>query len=220
MKQECLNIKYKKLSKNSNFLQRKKKGKILKVRHENEIQNLMKKYFLNKMSTGKRLAKRSIIGTRVCAMGSDGLWYSGVIHAVKTPSSPNVRENNNCINLTPNTKYTVRFGANPMEDLIRLGLAREFRDTELIGPGFRNILDVKLNAGQKIFITYNGRESSGEVVSHDESKDEVAVQIYLMGQEVSIITGRRNVYLTFNESRIFVYTEFLYTKTRHGHEFP
>lgn len=135
------------------------------------------------MSTGKRLAKRSIIGTRVCAMGSDGLWYSGVIHAVKTPSSPNIRENNNCINLTPNTKYTVRFGAK--EDVVRLELAREFRDTELIGPGFRNIMDVKLNPGQKVFLTYNGRESSGEVISHDETKDEVSVQIYLMGQEVS-----------------------------------
>lgn len=187
MKQECLFIKFKKSTKNSkiNFFQRKKREKILSVKHESEKQNLMKKYFLNKMSTGKRLAKRSIIGTRVCAMGSDGLWYSGVIHAVKTPSSPNIRENNNCINLTPNTKYTVRFAANAMEDLIRLGLAREFRDTELIGPGFRNILDVKLNPGQKIFLTYNGRESSGEVISHDETKDEVSVQIYLMGQEVS-----------------------------------
>lgn len=73
----------------------------------------------------------------------------------------------------------------PKEDLGRLGLSREFRESELIGPGFRSIMDVKLNPGQKVFLTYNGRESSGEVMSHDETKDEVSVQIYLMGQEVS-----------------------------------
>lgn len=146
-------------------------------------ETFMKKYFLNKMSTGKRLAKRSIIGTRVCASGTDGLWYSGVITAVKTPASPNVRENNNCINLTPNTRYTVRFDVK--EELVRLGLAREFRESDLIGPGFRSIMDVKLNPGQKVFLTYNGRETGGEVLTHDETKDEVAVQIYLMGQEVS-----------------------------------
>uniref|UniRef100_A0A336MCZ1 CSON013853 protein n=1 Tax=Culicoides sonorensis TaxID=179676 RepID=A0A336MCZ1_CULSO len=161
----------------------------------------MKKYFLNKMSTGKRLAKRSIIGTRVCAMGSDGLWYSGVIQAVKTPSSPNIRENNNCINLTPNTKYTVRFAPTDRDNMARLGLAREFRDTELIGPGFRNIMDVKLNPGQKIFLTYNGRESSGEVISHDETKDEVSVQIYLMGQESPLELKKKLEEVRLLESR-------------------
>lgn len=141
----------------------------------------MKKYFLNKMSTGKRLAKRSIIGTRVCAPGVDGIWYSGVIHAVKTPANP--RDNNNCINLTPNTKYSVRFDSK--QDALKRGPAREFRESELIGPGFRNILDVKLRPGQKVFLTYNGRESSGEVLDHDDKKDEVTVRLVFLGQEVS-----------------------------------
>jgi len=138
----------------------------------------MKKYFLNKMSTGKRLAKRSIIGTRVCAPGGDdGLWYSGVIQAVKTPAT-GIRDNN-CINLTPNTKYTVRFDVKT--EMVR----REFKETELIGPGFRGILDVKLKPGQKVFLTLNGRESSGEVVQHDDENDEVTVMINGNGQEVS-----------------------------------
>jgi hypothetical protein len=141
----------------------------------------MKKYFLNKMSTGKRLAKRSIIGTRVCAQGEDGIWYAGVIVSVKTPSDP--RENSNCINLTPNTRYSVRFD---QKDVRSVGLAREFRDKELIGPGFKSIMDIKMKPGQKVYLTYNGRESAGEVILHDDLKDEVTVKIHLSGLEVSI----------------------------------
>ncbi|XP_055614307.1 zinc finger protein 395-like [Uranotaenia lowii] len=143
----------------------------------------MKKYFLNKMSTGKRLAKRSIIGSRVCAPGSDGIWYAGVIQQVKTPPSENQKDNTNCINLTPNTRYSVRFDCK--QDVSRRGLAREFRGSELVGPGFKPITDVRLKPGQKVFLTYNGRESAGEVINHDDLKDEVTVKIVPIGQEVS-----------------------------------
>lgn len=139
------------------------------------------------MSTGKRLAKRSIIGTRVCAQGIDKLWYSGVIQAVKTPAS--ARDNNNCINLTPNTKYTVRFDLKQNMSTSGLGgsggahhhhhrrITKEFRESELIGPGFRSVMDLHLRSAQKIFITYNGRESTGEVLTHDMVRDEVVVKI-------------------------------------------
>lgn len=143
----------------------------------------MKKYFLNKMSTGKRLAKRSIIGTRVCAPGADGIWYSGTIQTVKT----NQKDNTNCINLTPNTRYSVRFDSKL--DTAKRGLAREFRESELIGPGFKTIMDVRLKPGQKVFLTYNGRESAGEVLQHDDLKDEVTVKIVPVGQEVSSLFG-------------------------------
>lgn len=132
----------------------------------------------NRMSTGKRLAKRSIIGTRVCAPGGDKLWYSGVIQKVKTP--PTVRDNN-CIMLTPDTKYTVRF--DPGQTVAGL---REYLGSQLIGPGFQNVISVILYAGQRIFITYNGRESAAEVLSHDIGKDEVCVRIPANGYEVSI----------------------------------
>ena len=36
------------------------------------------------MSSGKRLAKRSILGTRVSVVGLDGLWSSGMIQSVRT----------------------------------------------------------------------------------------------------------------------------------------
>lgn len=159
----------------------------------------MKKYFLNKMSTGKRLAKRSIIGTRVCAPGADGIWYSGTIQGVKTPPSANQKDNTNCINLTPHTRYSVRFDSK--QDISRRGLAREFRESELIGPGFKTIMDVRLKPGQKVFLTYNGRESAGEVVQHDDLKDEVTVKIVPVGQEAPIELTKRLEEVRLLESR-------------------
>lgn len=127
------------------------------------------------MSTGKRLAKRSIIGMRVCALSpDDGLYYPGRIHAVKTPDSP--RDNQNCINLTPNTRYSVRFDPNPAFGPHRRGIY-EFSCSELIGDGFGNITDVKLKPNQKVYVTHNGRETCGIVVEHDVSLDEVTIQI-------------------------------------------
>uniref|UniRef100_A0A182FR93 DUF4772 domain-containing protein n=1 Tax=Anopheles albimanus TaxID=7167 RepID=A0A182FR93_ANOAL len=169
----------------------------------------MKKYFLNKMSTGKRLAKRSIVGTRVCAPGTDGIWYSGKIEFVKTGTEQQKQQQQQSQQqrsdgqktegatvipgLTMPARYTVRF--DNVKDLAaaELGLVREFRETELIGPGFRTIADVKLKPGQKVFLTYNGRENAGEVITHDDLKDEVKVRIAVVAganggaaQEVSI----------------------------------
>lgn len=135
--------------------------------------------FSFKMSTGKRLAKRSIIGTRVCAPGEDGKYYSGVIHAVKTPAS--FPENNNCINLTPNTRYSVRF--DPRQG--NLGRTTvEFLEADLIGPGFRSVMGIELVCGQKCFVTFNGREVAGEVLKHQLDNDEVVIQICPPGVEV------------------------------------
>uniref|UniRef100_A0A182V8W0 DUF4772 domain-containing protein n=1 Tax=Anopheles merus TaxID=30066 RepID=A0A182V8W0_ANOME len=131
------------------------------------------------MSTGKRLAKRSIVGTRVCAPGTDGIWYSGKIEFVKTASDqkePGRSPGGSFLpGLTTPARYTVLF--DNAKEVARLGLAREFRETELIGRGFRTIADVKLKPGQKVFLTYNGRENTGEVIAHDDLKDEVKVRI-------------------------------------------
>lgn len=148
------------------------------------------------MSTGKRLAKRSIIGTRVCAPGEDGKYYSGVIQAVKTPA--NFMENNNCINLTPNTRYTVRF------DSRQGNLGRttaEFFETDLIGPGFQSVLGVELVAGQKCFVTYNGREVCGEVCKHHAETDEVIIRIHPTGIEAPFEVQKRLEEVRLLESR-------------------
>lgn len=150
-----------------------------------------------KMSTSKRLAKRSIVGTRVCAPGLNKLYYSGIIQKVKTPSM-GIRDNN-CILLTADTKYIVRFDLG--QGMVG---ANEYLGSELIGPGFQSVMSVNLAPGQRIFITYNGRESSAEVISHDFTKDEVCVRIPGTGLEVShnnppkrkIITKRNNIQFT------------------------
>lgn len=134
------------------------------------------------MSTGKRLAKRSIIGTRVVVPGDDGMFYSGVIHAVKTPAL--YPENNNCINLTPHTRYSVRF--DPKSSGGKRA-PREYGAHELIGPGFRGIQGLALMTGQKVFITFNGREVNGTVINHRPDLDEVVVEISPAGTEVNFM---------------------------------
>lgn len=132
------------------------------------------------MSTGKRLAKRSIIGTRVCAPGEDGKYYSGVIHAVKTPASA---ASESGLSITPKTRYSVRFdsvpGGRPPSP------STEYSDRDLIGPGFGSVTSARLVSGQKVYLTYNGREIHAEVTQHREHLDEVDVVIAPNGQEVS-----------------------------------
>uniref|UniRef100_A0A8D9AMP7 Zinc finger protein 395 n=1 Tax=Cacopsylla melanoneura TaxID=428564 RepID=A0A8D9AMP7_9HEMI len=144
------------------------------------------------MSTGKRIAKRSIIGTRVCAPGDDGKFYSGVIHAVKTPS--------NCSDIftTVGMKYSIRF-----DPPLPQGAAwnREYRDTELIGPGFQSVQNFHLLPGQKVYLTFNGREISGDIVQHDVNMDEVSVLICPPGYEGVIEMKKRLEEVRLLESR-------------------
>ncbi|XP_033303112.1 zinc finger protein 395 isoform X2 [Bombus bifarius] len=137
------------------------------------------------MSTGKRLAKRSIIGTRVCAPGEDGKYYSGVIHAVKTPASA---ASESGLSITPKTRYSVRFdsvpGGRPPSP------STEYSDRDLIGPGFGSVTSAHLVPGQKVYLTYNGREIHAEVTQHREHLDEVDVIIVPNGQETMRLTKR------------------------------
>ncbi|OXU18038.1 hypothetical protein TSAR_004013 [Trichomalopsis sarcophagae] len=126
------------------------------------------------MSTGKRLAKRSIIGTRVCAPGDDGKYYSGVISAVNTPTSPQQPELGG-LNITANTRYSVRFDPVPAGQGKAPDSKNEYSDRDLIGSGFNSVTGVKLVPGQKVYLTYNGREIHAEVVQHRQHLDEVDV---------------------------------------------
>lgn len=148
------------------------------------------------MSTGKRLAKRSIIGTRVSAPGDDGKYYSGVIQSIKTPGS--FPETNNSINLTPLTRYSVRFD-------IRQGLlgrrVTEFLETQLIGPGFNSVIATQLAAGQKAYVTYNNREVAGEVSYHDPESDVVIIRICPPGCEIAFEVQKRLEEVRLLESR-------------------
>jgi hypothetical protein len=148
------------------------------------------------MSTGKRLAKRSIIGTRVCAPGNDGKYYSGVIHAVKTPASSSTESG---LSITPKTRYSVRFdavlGGRPPSP------STEYSDRDLIGPGFGSVTSARLVPGQKVYLTYNGREIQAEVTQHQGHLDEVDVIIAPNGQETTMRITKRLDEVRLLESR-------------------
>ncbi|KAF0762135.1 zinc finger protein 395-like, partial [Aphis craccivora] len=127
---------------------------------------------------GKRLAKRSIIGTRVCApSGDDGKLCAGIIAAVKTAADGS------------ETGYSIRFDDGT-------GGRREYRATELVGPGFQTLSDLRLMAGQRVYITFNGREISGDVVVHRPDTEEVRVSIMPHGHEVSV-NGNNGFYIIY-----------------------
>jgi hypothetical protein len=117
------------------------------------------------MSTGKRLAKRSILGTRVVAPGIDGRFYPAVIQSLKT--SPAGQYDGS---VTSTTSYVVRFDNSRK--------VSEFRESELIGPGFADVTSVgTLRSGQRIYVTYAGRELEGTVLQHDVRADIVSVSL-------------------------------------------
>lgn len=111
------------------------------------------------VSTGKRLAKRSILGTRIVAPGHDGRFYPAVIQAVKTYED----------RLSENS-YTVRFDNSRK--------VSEFLETDLIGPGFSCVNSLScLLAGQRVYLTHLGREMEATIMSHDRENDQVVVNL-------------------------------------------
>lgn len=70
----------------------------------------------------------------------------------------------------------------------------EYHGDELIGPGFQTVAGLTLKAGQRVYVTYNGREVSGAVVEHDVSRDEVLISIQSMqpqNQQISQLVQLR-----------------------------
>ena len=127
------------------------------------------------MSTGKRLAKRSILGTRIVAPGQDGRFYPAVIQSVR-PGDPVLAANN--------PRYTVRF------DNSRKVI--ELPESELIGPGFSNInTSTQLMPGQRVYLTHGGREMEATILSHDNIRDEAIVNIGTVGV-ISILQSAAN----------------------------
>ena len=108
------------------------------------------------MFGNKRLAKRSIIGTRVSALFSqDGRFYPAIIQAQVTEDT-----------ITSKAVYAVRF-----DD----GGYQHCKSRNIVGNGFQSVTCVSLLPGQKVFLTLNGREVCGVVSRHDH--DDVTVNI-------------------------------------------
>lgn len=121
------------------------------------------------MSTGKRLAKRSILGTRVAAPGDDGLYYTGVIQAVKSSEAEGSSSTSGDQTLGSINRYSVRF------DLTRK--VREYPESDILGPGFAGLTGVKLRPGQVVYVTYCNREMQGSVVCHRPNIDQVIIRL-------------------------------------------
>lgn len=106
------------------------------------------------MFGNKRLAKRSIVGTRVSAMWpQDGRYYPAIIYAQMSEES-----------ITTSAVYFIKF-----DD----GFTEKVKSRFIIGPGFNSITSATLKRGQKVFLTWSGREVRGNVIRHDRETDEV-----------------------------------------------
>ena len=113
-----------------------------------------------KMSTGKRLAKRSIVGSKVVVQGDDGLYYPAVIQAVRTGDL--------------GTRYAVRrYGVSGSAGSGTL----EYGESDLIGPGFQSSSALVLKAGQRVYVTFTGREIAGQVTCHRPDVDQVHITL-------------------------------------------
>nr|KAG5701097.1 hypothetical protein BaRGS_002573 [Batillaria attramentaria] len=122
------------------------------------------------MSGTKRLAKRSIIGTRVSALWQDGRYYPGVIRALAAEET-----------LTTKALYTVHF-----DD----GFETSVAGKEIIGPGFQTVPSTRLKHAQKVFVTMNGREICGLVANHDRKLDEVVISVKQGNNEETTINRK------------------------------
>jgi len=169
------------------------------------------------MSTGKRLAKRSILGTRVCAPAEDGRYLTGVIRDTKTSmdgretiytvmidvdkTNPiTTTSSSTTTTTTPTPIPTSNNSSNNMTTVAKK-VCREYRGSELIGPGFESISIAKLSTGQRVYITYNGREVPGIVDYHNQYTEEVFLTVEVPNGQPPVKVRRRLDDLRLMESR-------------------
>ena len=136
-------------------------------------------------ANSKKLAKRSIVGTRIAVPSSnhDGRLLPGVIVAMKTPGSDS--GGNDSVEplgpprprlMTPSAedmaavKYSVRFDYDK-------SVVKEFSENEIIGPGFSSVTSSKLKHDQTVYVTHNNREFQGVVRYHRPNIDQVIIQL-------------------------------------------
>ena len=54
---------------------------------------------------------------------------------------------------------------------------REYSEVDLIGPGFQSTAGLTLQPGQKVYVTFTGREVAGLVTKHRPDVDEVHITL-------------------------------------------
>ena len=137
---------------------------------------------------GKRLAKRSILGTRVAVRGDDGKFYAGMIQATKTceggDSSSLSSSSTVAAAVAPSSSEASGFsagaGAGENRYSVRLDTTRKVREvteSEIVGPGFGSVVGNKLCSGQIVYVTHMNREVQGAVLHH--GKESVVIQLFV-----------------------------------------
>lgn len=103
----------------------------------------------------KRMPKRSIIGTRVSAMYSDGIFYPVMIRSIKarTPTGDFVYE-------------VIR------ED----GVSQDCQSDMMVGPGFLPVSNTHLKFNQPVYTNLDGREVRAIVQKHRKQTNEVLLK--------------------------------------------
>jgi len=139
------------------------------------------------MSSGKRIAKRSILGTRVVAPGIDGRFYPAVIQSAKTYDPTYCASEN---------RYLVKFDNSRK--------VSEFGERELIGPGFAGVSAIgTLLTGQRVYLTHVGREVEATVLQHDVKADIVSVNLS-SGEQLTVRTEEIRLLESRKSSRLMV----------------
>jgi hypothetical protein len=114
------------------------------------------------MYSSRTRAKNVLLGQRVCAPWKDGLYYAGVIEAVK--SRP-----------TGESTFTILF-----DD----GYIAEVDEDDIVGPSFAKVSSIELYSGQRVYITYHGREVPARVVKHKVACKKVVVRVLDHGEHL------------------------------------
>jgi len=83
---------------------------------------------------------------------------TGIIQAVKTCEDPSLAN-----------RFSVRFD--------ETNAKAEFLDADLVGPGFKPVTSIKLEAGQLVYVTHMQREMAGKVVRHDFDSQDVIITL-------------------------------------------
>ncbi|XP_040565259.1 zinc finger protein 395 [Lepeophtheirus salmonis] len=111
------------------------------------------------MSSGKRVAKRSLLGSRVMALrkDKDGKFHPGIIQGQKGPDLFSVE------------KFIIKFDND--------GHVGTFPSKDIVGPGFQQTHSIKLIPGQIVFVTQNQREIQGTVIRHDFKNHDVIINV-------------------------------------------
>ncbi|XP_033121632.1 zinc finger protein 704-like [Anneissia japonica] len=155
------------------------------------------------MYGSRRMAKRSIVGTRVAAPWQDGIFYPGVIKDIKSRAGSE-------------TVYTIHF-----ED----GYARTYRDVDIVGPCFQPVSKVHLKFNQTVFTTYNGREIAGVVQKHRKQtnevlivlKDEDETMIKVKLDDVRLLESRKSARLVSNDTDYSKLADISVAETKKRH---